>query len=93
MKKGIFEISAGVVMMIITAGLWRVLDMLVSYLYDTTIAERMNADVPVNQMYELLERVGNGLLFGALVVSAAVMCIGFERVMRFSENKDKENEK
>lgn len=90
MKKGIFEIIIGIVMMIITAGLWRVLDMLVAYLYDTTISERMNADVPINQMYEFLERTGNGLLFGALVVSAAIMCIGFEHVMRFSENKNKE---
>lgn len=94
MKKGTFEIIIGIVMMTVTAGLWRGWDMAMTYLYDTTIEQRLNADVPLNQMYGLLEKTGNCLLFVAMALACVIVGLGVNRLAKINNNtENKENEK
>ena len=62
-------------------------------LYDTSIAERLEADMPVNQMYDTMETCVNCVLMTVAVLGALVMTEGVRSKIADRRRKQKEQEK
>ena len=63
-------------------------------LYDTSVAERLEADMPVNQMYDVMEKCVNCVLMTVAVLGALLLAEGVRSGIadRKKEQEEKEQE-
>ena len=86
------------IMMVAGGGAWigailfsMVFRICMTALYDTSVAERLEADMPVNQMYEMMEKCVNCVLMTVAVLGALLLAEGVRS--RIADRKRKQEEK
>ena len=85
------------IMMVVGGGAWigailfsMVFRICMTALYDTSIAERLEADMPVNQMYEMMEKCVNCVLMTVAVLGALLLAEGVR--FRIADRKRKQEQ-
>ena len=89
MKRKLFKTLTGFGMMLITAVLFRFFEIWMSWQYNQSIGERMNADVPLNETYQTLETVGFAGFLVLMVIGLAMTLNGLtELVMEWRKERN-----